>query len=311
LTRTPVSSASDKLQRVMSMWQQMWFIKEWSTEVWYNAGVATSSGTPFARTPGGVLDYGTESPFAVARGANTLFWPATQRNDAGGSFVGIAQVSGFTATIISPPSINYQIAQIAKRDDAIGYCYSDEGHTFYVLTYPSGDRTFVYDATTQLWHERSTYKGTPYDYGRHIGNCYAYYDGKHYVGDSTNGNLYEMSSAYYDDNGLPLVSVRAGQHQYDGQTLRNVFMKKLQIDMEAGVGLTGTVPTVGVDPQIALSWSDDGGHTWSNDYLASMGKIGEYERRAIWRRLGMSRDRIFRIAISDPVKRVITGAYIG
>ena len=65
------------------------------------------------------------------------------------------------------------------------------------------------------------------------------------------------------------------------------------------------------DPQVMLRWSDDGGHTWSNEHWASMGKIGEYNRRVIWRRLGMTtklRDRVYEISGSDPVKIAIMGA---
>ena len=65
-----------------------------------------------------------------------------------------------------------------------------------------------------------------------------------------------------------------------------------------------------MDPTVLLSWSDDGGHTWSNDHPASLGVMGNYKNRAIWRRLGASRNRIFRIAISDPVKKVLIGAYM-
>ena len=65
------------------------------------------------------------------------------------------------------------------------------------------------------------------------------------------------------------------------------------------------------DPQVMLRWSDDGGHTWSNEHWASMGKIGEYGKRVIWRRLGMTtklRDRVYEISGSDPVKIAIMGA---
>jgi len=57
-----------------------------------------------------------------------------------------------------------------------------------------------------------------------------------------------------------------------------------------------------------LRWSDDCGETWSNQLTASMGKVGEYKKRVKFFRLGQARDRIFEISISDPVKRVITGA---
>jgi hypothetical protein len=66
-----------------------------------------------------------------------------------------------------------------------------------------------------------------------------------------------------------------------------------------------------IDPQAMLRWSDDGGHTWSNEHWASMGKIGEYGKRVIWRRLGMTtklRDRVYEISGTDPVKIAIMGA---
>ena len=67
----------------------------------------------------------------------------------------------------------------------------------------------------------------------------------------------------------------------------------------------------GYDPQVMLRWSDDGGHTYSNEHWVSIGKIGEYYRRAIWRRLGMTmklRDRVYEVSATDPVKIAIMGA---
>jgi hypothetical protein len=115
----------------------------------------------------------------------------------------------------------------------------------------------------------------------------------------------------------------------------------MQLDCESGVGLNGysipetiylqtedyrflvtenndylisdetTVTTQGADPQVMLRWSDDGGHTWSNEHWASMGKIGQYYKRVIWRRLGMTvklRDRVYEVSGTDPVKIAIMGA---
>jgi hypothetical protein len=67
----------------------------------------------------------------------------------------------------------------------------------------------------------------------------------------------------------------------------------------------------GVIPQVMLRWSDDGGHTWSNEHWAQMGKVGQYFRRVFWRRLGMTlklRDRVYEISGTDPVKIAIMGA---
>jgi len=64
------------------------------------------------------------------------------------------------------------------------------------------------------------------------------------------------------------------------------------------------------DPQAMLSWSDDGGHNWSNEHYRSMGATGKYGQRVLWHRLGSSRDRIFKIAISAPMKKVMIAGYI-
>jgi len=67
----------------------------------------------------------------------------------------------------------------------------------------------------------------------------------------------------------------------------------------------------GYNPQAMLRWSDDGGHTWSNEHWQSMGKIGQYGFRTIWRRLGMTqkiRDRVYEVSGTDPVKLAIMGA---
>jgi hypothetical protein len=78
---------------------------------------------------------------------------------------------------------------------------------------------------------------------------------------------------------------------------------------ESGEDILVSVATVqGVDPQAMLRWSNDGGSTWSNEHWTSIGRIGRYQNRAIWRRLGMARDRIFEVSISDPVKAVIVSA---
>lgn len=62
------------------------------------------------------------------------------------------------------------------------------------------------------------------------------------------------------------------------------------------------------DPQMVIDWSDDHGRTWSNGRTVSMGKVGEYSVRCKAWRLGHARDRVYRVTISDPVKRVILSA---
>jgi len=303
-----ISAAPDTVQSIANIHEQLWFIKQYTSEVWYDAGIATSQGFPFLRMPGVVIDYGTPAPFSAARGDNSLFFLANQRNNDAGEFVGVVEVSGYVPVVVSPPAVTYQMSQYPTLTDAFGYCYSAEGHTFYVITFPSGNATWAYDATTQMWHERSTWTGSPYAIGRHVGNCYANFNGLHLVGDWQNGNIYWMDSSLYTDNGNPLVHVRQAQHLADKKNLDNIFIHRLQVDMETGVGDDSQLLQTGINPQAALSWSDDGGHTWSSEYQTSIGPAGAFRTRALWTRLGISRDRVFRLAISDPVKCVVIGA---
>ena len=118
--------------------------------------------------------------------------------------------------------------------------------------------------------------------------------------------MYALDLDCFDDDGDPLLALRSSPHVAEGDYHRIRF-HGLQVDIEAGVGLN---VGQGDDPQMMVRWSDDGGHTWSNQRTAPMGKIGQYRARARLRRLGSGRDRVFEISISDPVKRVILGASV-
>ena len=157
------------------------------------------------------------------------------------------------------------------------------------------------------------------------------------MGSYQDASIYELSSDYTTDNGLPIVSFRCSPHLYDPNILDDVFISKLVIDTETGVGdgsyeyvndpnvyyadgtyfADGTctagalvsTDTVGGNPMATLAWSNDGGHTWSSEYPASLGKMGEYKRQLLWRKLGNSKNRVFRVTMSAPVKKIIIGAY--
>jgi hypothetical protein len=125
------------------------------------------------------------------------------------------------------------------------------------------------------------------------------------VSDFENGNFYEPKGDQYTDNGEPLISELIGRHVFDNE--ERLAINQLQVDLESGVGLDSGQ---GVDPRIILQTSKDGGHTWGNERFCDMGKVGEYKARAKWTRLGQARDWVFKLIISDPVKRVLINAWI-
>lgn len=281
----------DEALLVKSHNRELWIPGEDTTEIFYNSG---SADFPFSRVSGGVLKIGCGAPGSFVSMLEGAMWLDNHFR--------VILCKGYTPEQVSTPAIEYAFQGYATKSDAIAFAYRQEGHTFYQITFPTESRTWVYDLTTGLWHTRVSGTGT----GRHRANAFCYAFGKNLVGDWQNGNTYELDLATYTDvGGAYIVAKRACQAIHKGK--QRIFHHALELDMETGVGL---VTGHGSDPQVCLEWSDDGGHTWSNEHWVTMGAIGAYTTRARWSKMGSSRQRVYRVTIDDPVKRVIIGAYL-
>jgi hypothetical protein len=280
--------------------RELWVFGTSTIEVWYNAGTANF---PFARIQGAFNELGCLAPYSVAKLDNTLFWLG---NDARGYGV-VYRAEGYRGKRVSTHPIEFAIQSYGDVSNALAYTYQQEGHAFYVLIFPTVDKTWVFDVATGAWHERAGFDNGYFT--RHRSNCQMNFQSETIVGDYLNGNLYVFDLDYYTDNDAVQKWVRSWRALPTGaNNLKRTAQHSLQLDCESGVGTdTGQAQ----DPQVMLRWSDDGGHTWSNEHWVSVGKIGEYYRRAIWRRLGMTlklRDRVYEISGTDPNKIVIMGA---
>lgn len=272
---------------VISDHRELWLFGEHSIEIWYNSG---DPDFPFERMQGAFVEKGIAAPHSVSKMDNSVFWLSED---------GIVyRANGYLPQRISTHAVEYSIEH-GTIDDAFSYTYSEEGHTFYLITFPSQKKTWCFDVATGLWHERSHYQ-----WGRHHSNCHSFCYGKNLVGDFQNGLIYQMAMNVYKDDTEPLVRVAVSPPVHAMRN--NISMMSFEIDMESGIGITYGQ---GDDPQAMLTWSDDGGKTWSNEHWASIGKIGEYLTRVKWNRLGMFRQRNLRIAISDPVPVVFISAF--
>jgi hypothetical protein len=310
--------------------RECWIFGTDSTEVWYNAG-----GLDFPLSPiqGAFNEIGCAAPHSIAKMDNTVFWLGA---DARGQGV-IYRAAGYNAQRISTHAIEWRIQNYLNMSDAVGYTYQQDGHAFYVLSFPSADETWVFDASTGAWHQRSSYaaiapvegafyreayyteafytaaavepSGVSGVFSRHRSNCQCNFQGNIIVGDYANGNIYTFELNVFDDNGIAQRWLRSWRALPTGQNnLKRTANHSLQLECETGVGLNNGQ---GSDPQVMLRWSDDGGHTYSNEHWASMGKIGATGTRVMWRRLGMTlklRDRVYELSGSDPVRIYITGA---
>jgi hypothetical protein len=304
---------------------------------------------------------------------NQIYWLG--KDDRGAGIV--YQANGYMGQRISTHAVEWQIQQYGTLTDAVGFTYQQDGHSFYVLTFPSVQKTWVYDTATGAWHERAGWSSAT-GWTRYRATAQAFYGTENLMGDYETGNIYVSDLNTFDYNGEVQRWLRSWRALPTGEnTLRRTAQHALQLDCETGVGLaqspgydaedltaedgaillaeytqndlvtesgdelvtepengfsfnlvdavdypllfappmylttTSYTAAPGYDPQAMLRWSDDGGHTWSNEHWRSMGKIGEYGYRTIWRRLGMTqklRDRVYEVSGTDPVKLAIMGA---
>lgn len=266
-----------------------------STEQWYDSGNADF---PMSRIDGGFVELGLAAKDSLVE-MDVPFWLGG--NDKGAGSVWTMQ--GGQPKRVSTPEVEYAISQWPDMSDAYAFTYSQEGHSFYVLSSVSGQETWAYDVSTSKWHKRA-YLHSSGDLHRIRPSCHLYFAGKNLVGDWENGNVYEYDLDTFSDNGNPLVSEQTFEIVQD--ELKTIPVGTFQLDLDVGVGLT---TGQGEDPQAMLTWSRDGGKTWSNALWRTFGRIGEYGTRCIWHRVGGGNRMVFKVRITDPVRRNITAAY--
>jgi hypothetical protein len=286
--------APDDLVTLIVDHREIYLLGETSSEVWVDQG---TSPFPFNRIPGTSTQHGIVSAFSVSRLGNSFAY--LSKNNRGTAQ--IVQMNGYVPQRISTHAVENSLTG-QTITDAIAWTYQLEGHEVYVISFPTLQLTWCYDIATQMWH-KWLYTNNLGQYERCRGNCAAVFQGNVLVGDYSNGKIYKLERNIYTDDGQHVKRLRRAPHLT--VDLQRQYFEELQLQFQPGVGLsTGQ----GEDPQAMLRWSSDGGSTWSSEHWTTIGKIGKYTNRAIWRRLGTARDRIFEVSVSDPVKAVIISA---
>jgi hypothetical protein len=282
--------------------REVYLMGEASSEVWTDVGAVPF---PFQRIPGTSTQHGIAAKFSLARFGDSFAY--VSRNSRGQAQ--IMQMKGYVPTRISNHAVENSLTN-QFIDNAIAWTYQLEGHECYVVSFPSLELTWVYDLASGMWH-KWLYTENSGTYTRHRGNCCAVFQGLVLVGDYEDGSIYSLDKLNYTDNGQHIRRLRRAPHLV--ADFQRQYFDELQIQFQPGVGLTGiTVPindaVDGANPQAMLRWSNDGGSTWSSEHWTSIGLVGKYKNRAIWRRLGMARDRVFEVVVSDPINAVIISA---
>jgi hypothetical protein len=283
--------------------REIWFFGTKASQAYYNSGAATF---PWAPIPGAYIEVGLAASDALNRLDNSVFWLGADERGVGVAW----RAQGYTPARISDHAVEHQWSTYPTIADAVSYAYQDQGHAFWVVYFPSGHETWAYDASESRWHQRSYLNQGRFE--AHHSRCHTYAFTQHLVGDWASGQVFSTDiNTFTDENPAGTVAAisRVRRAPVISQEMQWLIMHSLQIDLEVATTNIGQ-PTQGWDPNVMIRWSDTGTKTWSNQHMVSAGRIGEYKKRVILRRLGRSRNRIYEISVTDPIAWRIADAYV-
>jgi hypothetical protein len=231
-------------------------------------------------------------------------WLAGNQN--GSAF--FVRAEGYDVAPIENPAVEHQIQSYGTVSDAVSFVYQGEGHPFLVTNFPSAGVTWAYDTRERLFHKRVYHNATTGMDEAYRPQYHSFCFGKHLVGDRDSYLVYEMRSdvsTEVDGEGIR----RVRQCPVYAQSAARVFHQGLELEIEPGLGLNSGQ---GSDPQVALSWSNDGGKTWGNEHWKSAGAIGNYQTRIYWQMLGMSwgNRRVYKAVMTDPIPFRLSQAWL-
>ncbi len=280
--------------------RQPWLIGTKSTEIWYNAGA-----TPFAYNewPNVFIPYGIAAPYSLTRADISLFW--LSQNEQGQALA--VQTKGYGVQAISTRALEYEWTNYPTVADCIAGSFQQGGHTFVVFHFPSADKSWAYDLSTQQWHRRTwvDHNGVAHRekvaFYASVGVSGGY--PKTVVGqDWSTGSLYALDPQFYTDAGSPIVCRRTFPHIL--KDMNEITHVSFVADFETGAGTDDNST-----PVLCMRYSNDGGNKWS-PYREKPLPPGAYRRIMRWRGLGMARDRVYELMWSFPGPSALQGAYV-
>jgi hypothetical protein len=299
-----INTFADNLIGMIASNDFLWMFGAKQSEVDFDAG---SFPFPLAKMPSGFIEQGCAAPNAISELDNAVFLIGA-RNDLGQAIA--YRTDGFSFKRISTHAVETAWQSYAKISDAISFVYQENGNSFWCVTFPTPQVTWMYNVASGKWNKWGFWNQRIGAYQAALPICHTFAFGKHLVGDRQSGRTYVMSSPvqagggwnFVTDNGAPIRRLRRAphitvEHQW-------VSYNELLFLIETGLGpipplLDGAGQPRG--PQLMLRISRDGGHTWGMQRSKDCGMAGEYKKRVSFRRLGRARDFVLEATCSDPV----------
>ena len=246
-----VSVFPDNILGILADHREIWLFGNTRTVVYYNSG---SNDFPFSPIPGGTLEQGIDAPDSPVRLDNSVFWLG---GDERGHGIGW-RANGYVPVRVSNHAVEKEWQSYATIADAVGYARQTNGHSCWVLWFPTADKTWVFDCATNMWHEETFFINGKHTAHRARCHCFAF--GMHLVGDRASGTIYQTSNKFFTDFGNPIARMRRAPHIT--KELLWTDHKMMQVHVEVGNGpeipLTGT--PIGY-PQLVVT--DSNGTQWA------------------------------------------------
>lgn len=269
---------------------QLFITGSQTTEVFQNIG---GTGFPFQRVNGFVMDKGCAAPFSIINANSTFYMIGSGENET----PAIWAFTGNNYTKVSTTAIDNVLSSATAEElsAAFAWKYADRGASFVGFTV--SDKTFVIDTINGRWHERSSMIDNS-DRRWRVNSMVSAYN-RVIVGDFIDGRIGELSKSIFKEYGGEIRRIVSTQPFSNvGDSMR---VPSIELTMEGGVGNSDRS-----DPKVSMEISDDGGRTFTYERQRSIGKVGQYKKRAIWYKNGrFERFRVLRFKFSDPVKPVI------
>lgn len=314
----------DPLQSLIINNHQINLIGRVKSENWYDSGDAQF---PFAALPGSYIEHGTCAPYSVCSQDIAVYFLGQDLQGIGVVF----RKKGYECQRISNHGLEVAIRKMYSAGtiaDCIGWTYQQDGHVFLVLTFPSGNQTWVYDEAVgepeEAWHQRC-WTDANGGLNRERLNGYASLYGKQVGIDWENGTLYSLDLENFTDTVQnvvgPISWIRTFPHLMSGidpktgqAVLANGKMvrhNRFQLDIQVGL-IPNTFDDEGqpIQPKVKLRWSDDRGVTWGEDILQTTGTYGEFSTRPNWRGVGQAMDRVYEVEFSGAGPQALNGAWV-
>lgn len=298
------SSAPDNWQAMVVNAPDIWLIGEQTGDVWFDAG---TSPFPFAPRPGATFKYGIAATDSLAVAGDSVLW--LSRNADGAGIV--VRARGYVPQPIGSYAVDHAIARYQQTStiaDAEAVVYQRDGHTFYILKFPTANATWAYDLRTGLWHERGQWNAPANRFDAWHARAITYAFGQHLIGERATSTISRLDDAVGTEaDGSPMRRVRIppALRASDGG---RIYVDRFELGLEPGLG---TISGQGVDPVALLRISKDYAKTFGAETSRSLGRMGQSAKRIVWNSLGSSTGCwVPEVVVSDPMPARIVSASV-